>query len=656
MDYIPNGTFHDITSLAVLILENNHFQVMPVNNICLLKRLKKFYMASNKLTTVKFNQCFAHMETLHYINLSDNPIVELNSGDFYGLRNSPIAELYLNRIGIKHITKGTFEYVTHVKLLSLKGNKIGSLPSDVFENILDIKSLDLSENKLSKIPTAAIARLSRLTQIDLKHNQIQNNTIGSEFQNMTNMHSIVLSENHLHGLSNSSFLSLARSKKFNTLVLKSVRLKIVEADAFSPLKFLTTLTLNDNQMLNVSLLERAFYGLRFCKHLTELGLDNTNLTGIGPSIFQYMANTSLVKLHAQGCLITVLHSGTFKYLPNLQFLWLSGNKIHTIEENAFQNLNELRELDLSRNSLISIPNGDRVGLNTLKVLFLQRNSIKDTIVQYSLRGYNKLETLRLSGNNIRRISPKAFLGIPSLQLLNLMDNKIAYLDVDAFHGLKYLTNLDLRGNKINYIDVNLFQHTPNLLKLKLSRNNILTSTIKDGIAKLFKPLRNLTQLLMSSTGLHHLPDSTFHNLTELTILALSSNQLSKWTPGLFKDQTKLKVLSLGRNKISTVHKDLIMELTSLEQLDVSNNSFLCNCELQWFTNWIQSGVFVYFTNIDKTTCGSPTQKRGKRLVDLNMDRECMSLTLYYVYWSMLLCYAFAVTVLAMVYRLRSYLK
>ena len=120
---------------------------------------------------------------------------------------------------------------------------------------------------------------------------------------------------------------------------------------------------------------------------------------------------------------------------------------------------------------------------------MQRNSIKGTIAQYSFRGYNQLQSLRLSGNNIRRISPKAFLDIPSLQLLNLMDNKISTLVEDAFHGLKNLTQLDLRGNKINDIDVNVFQHTPNLLTLQLSRNNILTATIKDDIAKLFKTVK-----------------------------------------------------------------------------------------------------------------------------------------------------------------------
>ena len=276
--------------------------------------------------------------------------------------------------------------------------------------------------------------------------------------------------------------------------------------------------------------------------------------------------------------------------------------------------------------------------------------------QFSLRGYNDLEYLFLGENSIRRISPKAFMHIPSLQELKLSDNKIVSFDKDVFVGLSSLTHLDLKGNNINDFDVTIFQHVPKIRILDLSRNSLLTVKIKDNIAKLFKPLRNLTQLMMTSTGLHYLPDSTFHNLTELTILTLSNNQLSKWTPGLFRDQKNLKVLTLARNKISIIHKDVITKLTSLEQLDVSNNSFLCDCELQWFTNWIQSGVFLYLGNLDKTTCGSPAHKHGKRLVNLNMDRECMSLRLYYVYWSMLLCYAFMVTVLTMVYRLRYYLK
>ena len=472
---------------------------------------------------------------------------------------------------------------------------------------------------------------------------------------MPYLNNIILSENRLNYLSNNSFSSLADCKKFSVLQLQSVSLKVIEANAFLRLKFLTNLVLNENP-LDAAMLEQAFYGLRFSVNLTELGLDTTNLTDISASTFRYLVNTSLTNLRAQGCWITVIPSETFKFLPKLQFLKLSGNKVHTIEKNAFKNLNELVSLDLSRNYLSSIPNGDDVGLNTLKNLNLQRNSIRATVEQHSLQGYNQLEYLLLRENSIRRISPRAFLYMSSLRELNLRNNKIASLYKDVFVGLGNLTQLDLMGNNICDFEVTIFQHTPNIRKLDLSKNSILTVKIKDGIAKLFKPLRNLKQLMMSSTGLHHLPGSTFHNLTQLTVLSLSSNQLSKWTPGLFRDQTNLKVLSLGRNKISTIHKDVIMELTSLKQLDVSNNSFLCNCELQWFTNWIQSGVFVYIRNLNKMTCSSPAQKHGKRLMDLNMDWECMSLSFYYVNWSMLFCYAVTVTVLTMVYRLRFYLK
>ena len=655
LEHIPNGTFYDIGNLSILMLEKNHFRVMPVNNICLLKRLGILNLASNKLATINFDECFKDLETLYYVDLSDNPVMELSFNNFYGLRNSPILQLYLNKIEIQILSTETFQYLPHLKVLSLQDNKLTSLPSDVFDNLVNMTTLILSGNKLNSIPSASIIRLSHLEVLDLAQNRLRNNTLGSEIHNMPHLHNMILSENRLNYLSNASFSSLAYSKKFGFLVLKSASLKVIEANAFLPLKFLTKLTLNNNP-LDASMLEQAFYGLRFSVYLTELGLDTTNLTDINASTFRYLANTSLVNLLAQGCLITVIPSETFKFLPKLQVLCLSGNKVHTIEKNAFKNLNELVSLDLSHNYLSSIPNGDDVALNTLKRLTLKRNSIRETVQQYSLRGYSQLEYLSLVGNSIRRISPRAFLYMPSLLGLYLSNNKISSLDNDAFVGLGNLTHLILSGNNIYDFEVTFFQHTPNIQRLDLSRNNFFTVKIKDDIAKLFKPLRNLKQLTMSSTRLHHSPDSTFHNLTQLTVLTLSNNQLSKWTPGLFRDQTNLKVLSLGRNKISTIYKDVIMELTSLEQLDVSNNSFLCNCELQWFTNWIQSGVFVYFSNLDKTTCGSPAQKHGKRLMDLNMDWECMSLRFYYVYWSMLFCYAVTVTVLTMVYRLRFYLK
>ena len=372
MEHIPNGTFHDIGNLSILILENNRFQVMPVNNICFLKRLGILKLAQNKLATINFDECFEELEILYYVDLSGNPVMELISTNFYGLRRSPVSQLYLNQIGIQILPSGTFKYLPNIKILSLQGNKLASLPSDIFDNMLNMRTLILSGNKLNSVPKASIIRLSHLESLDLGQNRIKNNTLGTEFHNMPYLNNLILSENHLNNLSNTSFLSLTHSMKYSLLVLKSAGLKVIEADAFLPLKFLTRLKLYENP-LDASKLEQAFYGLRFSVNLTELGLDSTNLTGISASTFRYLANTSLEKLRAQGCLITAIPSGTFKFLSKLQVLKLSGNKVHTIEQNAFQNVNELMSLDLSRNYLTSIPNGDYVGLNTLKHLDLQRN-------------------------------------------------------------------------------------------------------------------------------------------------------------------------------------------------------------------------------------------------------------------------------------------
>ena len=356
IEHIPNGTFHDIGNLSVLKLEKNNFRVMPVNNICLLKRLGTLNLAWNKLATINFDECFKDLETLNYVDLSNNPIMKLISTNFYGLRTCPVSQLYLNHIGIQILPRGTFKYLPHLKVLNLQYNKLTSLPSDVFENTVNVRNLILSGNKLNSIPSASIIRLSHLEILDLAQNRLRNNTLGSEIHNMPHLHNMILSENRLNYLSNTSFSSLADSKKFGILMLKSASLKVIEANAFLPLKFLTKLVLYKNP-LDASMLEQAFYGLRFSVYLTELGLDMTNLTDINANTFRYLANTSLVNLHAQGCLITVIPSETFKFLPKLQFLKLSGNEVHTIKKNAFKNLNELVSLDLSRNYLSSIPNG-----------------------------------------------------------------------------------------------------------------------------------------------------------------------------------------------------------------------------------------------------------------------------------------------------------
>ena len=390
----------------------------------------------------------------------------------------------------------------------------------------------------------------------MSQNLIRKNTLGSEFRSMTRLFHVSLNGNRLYSLTKNSFTSLKDNTYFTQLNLARTHLRVIEAHAFLPLKSLQILTLTDNR-LNANMLEQAFYGLRFSYNLTSLRLEGSNLSDINSNTFQYLVNTSITRLNAKGSLLTILPSGSFKCLPRLHTLDLSGNKINKIQRNAFENLNNLNYLHLSRNRLTTIPNGDYVGLQTLKHLDLGRNIISGPISPNSLKGYDQLQSLYLYGNNIRGLSGRAFVHMPCLRRLYLSENRITYFPKDVFYGLENLVTLDLQSNTMHQFDVNIFSYTPSLQKLDLSRNSFISSLVQDDIAFMFRPLRNLTKLLLTSTDLQFLPDSTFHNLTELSIVTLSNNRLTEWSPGLFRDQSKLKILSLARNKISMIHEDAI---------------------------------------------------------------------------------------------------
>ena len=650
-----NGTFLNIPNLTTLAMEMNRFQTMPVNNICLLKNLRILKMKGNNIESAKFDECFTQMKDLNSVDISNNPITEIKPVDFYGLRNSHISQLFLTQLGLTTLSKDHFQYVPHLRVLSLQKNKFISLKADVFQDEWGLTSLILGRNQLKNIPGYALSKMPYLQTLNLEQNNITNCTFSEEFQNMTNLRTIDLGKNAMGSLTKTSFTNFYNSTRLTELILSFCKLQVIEADTFLPLRSLKRLRL-DNNPLNARMLEQAFYGLRFAYNLSQLYLESTNLAALNNETFQYLVNTSLVRIEAKGSALQVLKMDTFKYLSKLSYLSLTGKGIKEIQANVFQSVNNLEWLDLSKNSLLTVPDATTVNLQYVKVLLLGRNSLKGTVNRYLFRDYTNVEKLNLYGNAIRVIGPYAFCNMSHLKRLDLMDNEIYTLRNNAFAGLDKLEVLILSNNNIDQFDLHIFTQTPSLQSLDLHRNYYFTSLIGNNMVHVFQPLRNLTTLNLVSTGLHDLPNSIFHNLTELKTVKLSTNQLSKWDPGLFRDQKKLKFLSLTKNKITTIYKSSLEHLTALQELDVANNMFACDCNLLWFANWIKTRSFIYFDNLDSVICKSPAKKHGIKLIYLHMESECMSLTFYYVYWSMLLCYTFIVTLVTVLYRLRWYIK
>ena len=98
---------------------------------------------------------------------------------------------------------------------------------------------------------------------------------------------------------------------------------------------------------------------------------------------------------------------------------------------------------------------------------MQDNLDKDTI-----SNLNELQTLDLSKNDIKTIPRKTFYTPRSnLRVLDLSRNKINDISNGAFDGLEKVEMLKIRGNQITMLYSSMFSQLKNLKQLELAKCN-----------------------------------------------------------------------------------------------------------------------------------------------------------------------------------------
>ena len=651
---LHKDTFLNATSLSTITLDRNVFTKIPAECLCLAKKTYSLNLASNNLTSAKMDRCFSKLLYLTRLDLSSNPIRKIKPQDFEALKNVSVTSLNLVDLKLTALSKEVLENFPYLENLNLAKNNIKFVPSDMFQYNPGLMGISFEVNKLVTVPNSAIIHLHSLRSLELGHNNIKHIHLGSQFQHMPNLTTLTFSGNPISRLYNDSFSNLTKSGIFRQLFLKGSNIHTIEADAFLPLKHLQTLEL-DRTQLNAHALELAFFGLRNANNLSSLNLDRTYLIQLNNNTFQYLENSTVTYLRARATKIKIIQAGTFRYLNKLESLDLRDNKINSIQPRAFENLNSLVRLDLTNNRLPYIPYANSSHLSVVKILVLKGNDIRGRLTEDWLEYYTQLEELNLVGNGIRSIGPNAFRQLPNLKRLDLSHNPMhpRCFTKYSFRGLNNIETLDLASDSIIQFDPVTFKFIPSLQVLDMSGNRNME--ILGGTENMFRPLQNLTKLKMTSTDLEKIPASTFWNLTELTVVDLSKNSITKWDPDLFKDQEKLQQLILANNKITTIDENSLKNLNYLRELDISNNMFNCDCNLKWLPNFIRKGT-VFIDNADSIVCKSPPKKNKNKLMDLHMERECMSLSFYYAYWFLLLCCIVFTTWATVTYRLRWYLR
>ena len=209
----------------------------------------------------------------------------------------------------------------------------------------------------------------------------------------------------------------------------------------------------------------------------------------------------------------------------------------------------------------------------------------------------------------------------------LPKNSIDYLWSDAFNGLGKLQVLDLSDNGCQDVREDTFRSLTSLRVVHSEKNNLgKFAFLPDRDGLLFRGLSELEEIYISSNCIRSLSEALFQDQVSLKVLKLDNHQLSGWDPNLFKFRKNISKLDISYNVISVLSERNFHDLNNLQEL--KGNPFICNCDLLWFREWMDS-TYVAFSGKDSYTCHGPEEWRGKPLLEFTKDKiDCTFFSKY----------------------------
>ena len=335
---------------------------------------REIYLQNNEIHSIPCDS-FKNMRRLEKLDLSQNRKLHLSSCSFANLGSSKI--LWLERCQLTSLPVGVFDSLRNLTELNLSGNKLSSIEPYCFTHMHNLQSLDLSKSCLSKVRNNTFHGLGSLRFLSLQGNELRYtpDTFEAEaFLGLTSLESLHLEGNQYNFPDKFMYpdRALARVPTLRHLWLDG---------------YATPLGPGFSSLLNLSYLGFSSIKGGFC-----------SLPTIPPGFFSHVATKEPLHLDIVKCGVNSIHPETFRPIPNIHYLDLTGNEELSMDgfERGSRGL-ENSNLTILNISLIVRP-------------FPECSIVKNTTFQYLKT--TKLKVLIVEYCRLVNIDPKSILQLP----------------------------------------------------------------------------------------------------------------------------------------------------------------------------------------------------------------------------------------------------
>uniref|UniRef100_A0A5S6QLY9 PPM-type phosphatase domain-containing protein n=1 Tax=Trichuris muris TaxID=70415 RepID=A0A5S6QLY9_TRIMR len=455
--------------------------------------------------------------------------------------------------------------------LSLANNKITDLPPTVAK-LKNLSLLNLQNNWLHVLPNE-LSTCDKLVFLDLSFNRFD--TIPMVLNSLIGLTSWILNGNYITNISSNVMLGVPMELSKVELRHNEISLCAANALALDTLCFLTHLDIRDNnRVIDVDLSALSMLQVLNCERCSILtlrvnGSCLSELTANRNKIHNLLIRPvphHLVSLEVSHNCMESLPEWTTE-LAQIKRILCSHNYIETLPDRLLTNVNSLNYLDLSHNCIRALPS--YMENCAIETLLLHHNNI-DELPEEFLSSAHRLHILNLSHNQLAQLPPPSLLSeLNKIQELRLAGNQLTNSALDVIVRYRHLQILDISYNNITSISNEFFQKLQMLQEINISGNQI--ASLPQSLTSL--PL--LTTLRAHSNLISSLPNLA--TCAQLMHIDLAANRITD-VPISFMMAPRVKFIDVACNDAIAVQDfqqlKALRDEKSILVVDINNEIIL----------------------------------------------------------------------------------